>query len=145
MKPSSMKFLLAGLFFLTLNLACAQNCFLMVSSGGGITGAATVYKISMDGTVLKGKGLGQVHYDQHSKLSKSKARKYYKKVKQLTDSSTYNHPGNLYYSIAALENDKERRITWGDAEHPVPEEAKTLYQELTTILSGLPFTATATK
>ncbi len=134
------------LFFLVIQIACAQDCFLVVSSGGGVTGAATVYKISLDGKVLKRKGLGQVNYDEQGKLKKSIARKYYRKAMLLVGtSSDFNYPGNLYYSIATLENGKESRITWGDQQHPAPEQAKSLYQEITKVLTGLAFTPNTTK
>lgn len=141
-----MKFILTCLFFLMIQFAYSQDCFLIVSSGGGITGVATVYKISLDGKVLKGKGLGQVNYNEQSKLKKSIARKYYRKAKTLVGSSSdFNHPGNLYYSIATLEEDKESKMTWGDIEHSAPEQAKNLYQEITKILTALTFTENTTK
>ena len=134
------------LFFLMIQIACAQDCFLVVSSGGGITGSATVYKISPDGKVLKRKGLGQLNYDEQSKLKKSIATRYYRKAKMVVGtSSDFNHPGNLYYSIATHENKKVSKITWGDLQYPAPEQAKNLYQEITKILTALTFTANITK
>src|SRR5258706_10474079 len=100
------------LFVLVIQIAGAQDSFLVVSSGGGVTGSATVYKISLDGKVLKGKGLGPVNFNEQSKLKKSVAKKCYRKAKTAVGaSSDFNHPGNLYYSIATLENGKESKIT----------------------------------
>ena len=141
-----MKIILTCLLFLMSQFAWSQDCFLIVSSGGGITGAATFYKISLDGKVLKGRGLGQVNYNEQSKLKKSIARKYYRQAKTLVGaSSDFNHPGNLYYSIGTVEKDKESKITWGATEHPAPEQAKNLFQEITKILTTLTFTANTTK
>ena len=141
-----MKITFTGLLLLMAQIVSAQDCFLVVSSGGGISGSATVYKISLDGKVLKRKGLDPLNYDEQSRLKKSIARKYYRKAKIVVGTSAdFNHPGNLYYSIATQENAKESKITWGDLQHPVPEQAKNLYQEITTILTALPFTANTTK
>jgi hypothetical protein len=134
------------LFVLMIQIASAQDSFLVVSSGGGVTGSATVYKIDLDGKVLKGKGLGQVSYTEQSQLKKSMAKKCYRKARTAVGASPdFNHPGNLYYSIATLDNGKESKITWGDMEHPAPEKANDLYQEVTKILSALTFTANTTK
>jgi len=141
-----MKITFTCVLVLMIQIAGAQDSFLVVSSGGGVTGSATVYKISLDGKVLKGKGLGQVKYDEKSLLKKSIAKKCYRKAKTVVGASAdFNHPGNLYYSIATLDNGKESKITWGDLEHPAPEKAKDVYQEITTILSALTFTANTTK
>lgn len=142
----SMKITFTSLFVLIIQIASAQDSFLVVSSGGGVTGSATVYKIGLDGKVLKGKGLGQVKYAEQGQLKKSIAKRCYRKAKTAVGASPdFNHPGNLYYSIATLDNGKESKITWGDLDHPAPEKAKDLYQEITKILSALPFTANPTK
>lgn len=134
------------LFFLMIQIACAQDCVLVVSSGGGIAGSATVFKIGLDGKVLKGKGSGTVNFDEQSKLKKSVAQMYYRKVKMaVKTASDFNHPGNMYYSIAIFENGKENKITWGDFQYPVPDQPKNLYQEITTVLTSLTFTANTKK
>ena len=142
----SMKITFTCLFILMIQFAFAQDCYLVVSSGGGITGSATVYQIGLDGKVLKGKGLGKVNYDEQSKIKKSTAGRCYRKAKMIAGSSSdFNHPGNLYYSIATHENGKESKITWGDPQHPAPEQAKNLYQEIISILTALHFTPNTTK
>jgi hypothetical protein len=137
-----MKSLLCSLFLVVCHAAFAQECFLEVRTGGGITGAATVYQVHPHGKVLKGQGLGSIQYDQMSMLKKSRAKKFYRKTRKLlTLSPSYNFPGNVYYSLAVQENDKQTKITWGDAQHSVPEKAKRLYQQITDALSQLTFTA----
>jgi hypothetical protein len=118
----------------------------VVSSGGGFTGAATVYKISLDGQVLKGKGLGEITYNEQGKLKKAVAKKYYRQAKKLTGASPdFNHPGNLYYSVSIIEKDKQSKVTWGDTEHPASDEMKRFYQKITQTLAALTFTAKNTK
>jgi len=141
-----MKLLLSCLFSVIVHCAFAQECLLVVSSGGGVTGIATVYQISPDGKVLKGKGLGQVNYSEQSEVKKSVARKYYRKTRKLVEAGPeFNHPGNIYYSLAAKENGKEKRMTWGDSQHPVSPEARNLYEKITKTLTALSFTANTTK
>jgi hypothetical protein len=135
-----MKTLLFSLFLVVSHTAFAQECFLQVTNGGGITGAATVYQIHLDGKVLKGNGLGTIHYQEKSNLKKSKAKKFFRKTRQLlTSLQEHNFPGNIYYSLALKENDKQMKITWGDAGHPAPAQAMTLYDEITDVLSHLTF------
>ncbi|MEX1238887.1 MAG: hypothetical protein WEB30_04190 [Cyclobacteriaceae bacterium] len=141
-----MKILLFCLFSVITYCAYPQECFLIVSSGGGITGMATVYQVSPDGEVLKGRGLGQIDYSEKSIIQKSVARKYYRKTRKLVEKSpAFDHPGNIYYSLAARENGKEVKMTWGAIEYPAPEQAKNLYDEIIKILTGLTFTANTTK
>src|SRR5258706_5963925 len=99
------------LFVLMIQIAGAQDSFLVVSSGGGISGSATVYKVSLDGKVLKGKGLGLVRFAEQSRLKKSIARKDYRKAKIVVGiAPDFNHPGHLYYSSGTLENAKESKM-----------------------------------
>jgi hypothetical protein len=138
-----MKIFLFSLFSLIVHCSFSQDCTLVVSSGGGFTGMTTVYQINPDGKVLKGKGLGQISYGEQSNLKKSLAKKYYRKTRKLTQTfPVFNHPGNVYYSLSVKENGKEIKMTWGDVQHPAPEPAKNLYDEITKVLTGLTFTAT---
>lgn len=137
-----MKFLFITLFFIVFARAGhAQERYLLVSSGGGVAGTATVYKISPDGQVLKGMGLGEINYTEEGRLKKCSVKKYFKGAKSLMESSPdFQHPGNLYSSISLYENGKENKITWGDAGHAVPEDAKKLYQKINAKLTRLTFT-----
>jgi hypothetical protein len=141
-----MRIILSCLLFLIFQLSYSQDCFLALSSGGGFTGAATVYKISPDGKVLKGSGLGEINFNEQGKLKKSIAKKYYRQAKKLVEASPdFNHPGNMYYSLGVTEKNQQRKITWGDAAHPASEEIKRLYQEITQALAALTFTTKNTK
>ena len=107
----------------------------------------TSYQINPeDGKVLKGSGLGQVTYTEQSKLQKSVARKFYKKTQKLIHASpAFNHPGNMYYSIAATEKGKAVKITWGDSAHPAPQPVSDLFQDIIRKLSEITFSANNTK
>ena len=136
LKSRLMKILILPAFFFLTHLGFSQECLLVVTSGGGVTGVATVYQINVDGSVLKGKGLGEVRYTEQGKVKKSAAKKYYRASRKLIESSAaFNHPGNIYYSIATRENGKETKMTWGDPKNPVAEDARKLYARIASVLS----------
>lgn len=136
-----MKFLLCVLFFLAFFYSSrAQERFLKVTSGGGVAGIATQYKIGLDGQVLRGKGLGEISYTEAAKLKKFQARKYFKQANSILASHPdFNHPGNLYFSILTYNQGKESQITWGDSEYEAPDDAEKLYQKISKALTGLAF------
>jgi hypothetical protein len=136
-----MNSLLIGLVLLCLiSGSYAQESYLLVSSGGGVAGTATVFKINKDGTVMKGQGLGEIAYTEESKLKKCATKKYFKGAKAvLASSPDFIHPGNMYSSLALYDQGKESRITWGHAEYPVPEEARKLHSKINTAMSRLTF------
>jgi len=138
-----MRFL--GIYFLVsfiIQISHAQDRALIIASGGGVVGTATVYKISADGIVKKGKGLSEIKYHEESKLSKCTTKKYFKKARSLTNAyPDFNHPGNTYTSISLMEPDTEKKITWGASDHAVPEDVKKLYQKIIARLTRLTFTS----
>lgn len=142
-----MKSLQLGLFWSFCALASyAQESYLLVTSGGGVAGTATVYKIEEGGKVLKGKGLAEIAYTEESKLKKCAAKRYFKEAKAVLKSSPdFIHPGNMYSSIALYDGGKEGKITWGHAEFPVPEDAKKLYNKINTAVSRLTFSTGSQK
>jgi hypothetical protein len=136
-----MRSIFASIIFLTLGqFAFAQDNFLMLRSGGGFTGSSNVYRIDKDGRVFRSKGINQIAYAEQAALKKSRTKKYFRKAKKLfKTNSDFNHPGNVYYSISLTNKNAERKITWGDSEHPVPEDIKKLYEQLISIVSTLTF------
>ena len=120
----------------------AQESYLLVSSGGGVAGTATVYKIDKTGKVMKGQGLGEIEYTEESKLKKCSAKRYFKHAKAVLKSSPdFIHPGNMYSSLTLYEDGRESRITWGHTEFPAPEDAKKLYSKINTAVSRLTFSS----
>lgn len=139
-----MKFIFLSLVCLAfVKIGHAQEAYVLIKKGGGITGIADVYKVGQDGKVQKGNGLGEILYTQESKLKKCPTKRYFRKVKALLATyPNYNHPGNLYFSIAHYDGSSERTITWGDPQKKVPDDASKLFQKISTALSKLKFTPT---
>jgi hypothetical protein len=118
----------------------AQDKFITMGSGGGFAGTATVYKITSKGKVFKGKGIGEITYSESAKIKRAKAKKYIREVsKQTQSNSPFSYPGNLYYFIKYVEGASEYIITWGDAQHPVPESIQKLYQEINASIGSARF------
>jgi len=136
-----MKVTFCSLFVVAFGCSClAQDRYIQVTSGGGVVGTATRYKMSLDGKVLKGKGLGEITYSEATKLKKCTVKKYFKKSKKLALSYPgFNHPGNVYYSILVYDHGEETQLTWGDAGHQVPEGVEKLYQKINSSLTRLSF------
>lgn len=142
-KVRLMKFLtLCFLSLLIVQLAQSQDKVLLIASGGGVAGTATIYKISADGIVKKGKGLGEIAYSEESKLKKCTAKRYFRKAKSLVSAyPDFNHPGNVYTSITLSDAGNEKKITWGATDHETPEDAKKLHDKIITKLSQITFTS----
>jgi hypothetical protein len=128
------------IFFFSSTAVSAQEKYLAIGSGGGVTGSATVYKILPGGKVYKGNGLGEIKYTECSKIKKSRAKKIFSQASQLVKATEeFNHPGNMYYFVTLSEGDKPQRITWGETGHPVNEGLKNLYTEIQTTVSALKY------
>lgn len=128
------------LAFLCSTASFAQNKYIIVGSGGGISGGTTAYMITSAGKILKGNGVGEIKYTEEAKLKRSRAKKYIKRSsEQIQLHSEFNHPGNLYYFIRSVEGTVDRKITWGDMAHPVSDPVQKLYQEINAAISTARF------
>lgn len=136
---------MSRLIFLTLLLfsvftLSAQESFVTIGSGGGVTGSATVYKIFRNGKIFKGRGVGEIKYDECAKLNRRDASANFIAVSRNTkELAPFNHPGNVYYFLTYYDKGVEQIITWGDGDHPVPDHVKTLYEKIQKQLVGLTY------
>jgi hypothetical protein len=139
MKAPLSLLLLLSLLFVYASVA-GQEKYITVGSGGGITGAATVFKITSGGKVFKGTGLAEIKYNECARLKKSSARKFISRVSEhLTSAGEFDHPGNLYYFVSLSGGTTPQQITWGDARHPVGDDLKNLYTEIQSVVSTLKY------
>ena len=131
-------------FFTLINFVfiftiAAQDKFITLGSGGGFAGTTTVYKVTPKGKVFKGAGIGDVEFSMCGKIRKTKARQIVKRVADEVTESSFDHPGNLFYFISYTEDNNERTFKWGDANHPVQEDVKKLYDEVLASINGIRF------
>jgi len=120
--------------------AAAQDKFITLGSGGGFTGSTTMYKVTPEGKIFKGTGIGDVQFTLCGKIKKSEAKEMMTRVAdQVSAANSFNHPGNLFYFISYTEDNNVRTIKWGDAEHPIQENVKKLYDEVLASVNGVSF------
>jgi hypothetical protein len=132
--------LLIIIFLFSVIQGQAQKRTLTIGSGGGFSGAATIYKIAEDGKVWRGKGLGEIAFTECSKIKGKQARKFLNGTStQVAGVAPMSYPGNMYYFISIIENGKENKITWGDTEHPAPEAVKNLYKDIQAAIVDLKY------
>ncbi len=118
-------------FFSLITGATAQDTFVSLGSGGGFAGTVTVYKVTPNGLVFKGSGIGDVKFDLCGKIKKAHAKKIIARVNDQAHAVTqFSHPGNLYYFITYSDKEVQETITWGDSDHPVPDQIKKLYDDI---------------
>ena len=110
---------------------------ILIGSGGGVTGMANVYRITPSGEVFRGKGIGDIKYTECAKIKRAKAKKMIAKVATVVSGANFDHPGNMYYFMTLQENDGEKKVTWGDTNNAVPDNIKTLYEEIQAAITGL--------
>lgn len=121
------------------HVSAQEHSTILLGTGGGITGVATVYRITPGGKVFRGKGVGEVKYTECGKIKRAKAKKMIGKVAAIVSSTNFDHPGNLYYFLALQENDGEKKITWGDADHMVPDNVKSIFDEVQDAIADLKY------
>jgi hypothetical protein len=127
-------------FFFLISITSAQDTFVSIGSGGGFTGTATVYKVTPKGLIFKGDGIGDIKFTLCGKIKKSRAKDIIARVTDQTRATTeFSHPGNIYYFIGYTENEKQRAITWGNPDHPVPDEIRKLYEDVHAIVSEIKY------
>jgi len=132
----SLLFLLSIIFI--ASQACAQHEYLVIGKGGGFSGEVLQYRISPGGKVYKGSGLADIRYALKGKIKRSEARKLFKDMDSIQD-STFQHPGNLYYFIQKIGKDCKTEYTWGENEFKAPESIKTIYKNIMSRLSEVDF------
>jgi hypothetical protein len=125
-------------FFVLISNASAQDTFVSIGSGGGFAGTATVYKVTPKGLIFKGEGIGDITFTLCGKIRKTRAKQIIGQVADQARAATeFQHPGNLYYFIGYTENEKQQTITWGDADHPISDEIKKLYEDVHATVSAI--------
>jgi hypothetical protein len=138
MSSSAKVSVLSAMFFILCITAHAQENYISISKGGGITGSATVYKLYSNGDLFKGQGLGDIRFTEKSIVKKCARKKFFQQAEKLS-LEPFQHPGNIYYSITYAHQGKTVIVTWGAEGHLPPDGAKKLYEDLFTKIETLKF------
>ena len=99
--------------------------------GGGFSGIVKTYKINSKGIVSQHNSFND-STRVLTKLKKKELRTLVQKLETLgIDSLDFYHPGNFYYFLKYNEvGGQEKKVVWGDLNHPVPNAIKVYYQSL---------------
>ena len=133
-------------FALILVFALAQFSFvqplknddyILVGSGGGITGRWEFYKLHADGQVLHRANLADV-YSPIGKLSRQNTATAFKQVVALKlDSLALDLPANMSYLIEYQQDNVKSKALWGsNTEAKAPQNVIDFYEKLRQTLSS---------
>jgi hypothetical protein len=97
-------------FFSFIAGARAQDTFVSLGSGGGFAGTATVYKVTPNGLVFKGSGVGDIKFDLCGKIKKGQAKKIIARVNDHARAvSQFNHPEIFITSLRIRKRKRNKR------------------------------------
>ena len=132
--------LLLGVLCLFYSYANSQdNPSVLIGTGGGTTGMTSAYRITDAGEVFRGQGISEIKYTECGKIKRSKAKEIISKVTDAVTSANFHHPGNIYHFLSLKEDDGEKKITWGDVDHKVPDNIKELFDEIQKAIADLKY------
>lgn len=112
-----------------------------VARGGGITGRASVFRLSRTGEVAVSRDRIEPHFTEFAHLPKREARRIFRRTRALFKGAAFHHPGDRYVSISLTRDGKEGKMVWGDAAHEPPAEAIKLYNQILQSLERLSFSS----
>lgn len=66
-----------------------------------------------------------------ARINATHTEKLFREAQKLRlDTIQFNHPGNLYYFMEVQKGESAPRITWGSADHTVPNQVQEFYNKL---------------
>ena len=130
--------ILVSALLMVKSVTTAQESYLMIGQGGGITGEITAYKIYQNGKVLKGSGRADINYSFIARIKRHQAKEYFAEAEDC-HSETFSRPGNMYYFLYYSQQGKEIRYTWGETGFSTPDNILTLYRDVIKQVSRLNF------
>ena len=107
---------------------------LVIGNGGGFTGVQTEYLLLENGQVFEKSSMTDTIKEINS-ISKKKAQFFFEQVESFQlDSMNFNHPGNMYKYVNLMNEKKEGRATWGDANFKVSTKVEGCYDDILTAI-----------
>jgi len=106
------------------------------SSGGGFTGAETIYTILENGQVFSSSGLDTKKFTLLSALPKKQVKAIFEKTLQINwAKDAINDPGNIYHTLSFGTTKDMKKQVWGGGKQSPSKEITDLYYELNTIIN----------
>jgi len=127
----------AALFWFCKNTKYAPNTLpdrqLRWGNGGGFVGKEITYTLLDNGQIFTQK-TGEALTESASTKRRT-AKSIFKTAETLGLAALdFQHPGNTYKFIEIQSGGAVRRISWGDAEHPVSQGVADLYTQLAALV-----------
>ena len=108
---------------------------LRFGNGGGFTGAVTEYILLENGQLFKNASKAPEPMELAC-VGRKKGHKLFEAAESLGLLDVdFSYPGNMYYFVEFQDDGKQRRVTWGDREHPVDPKIKDFYDQLSALVA----------
>jgi hypothetical protein len=127
--------LLQGLFFCLTAFKEGEKDAIIIGTGGGLIGQATIYTIDYKGNVFLESGIKN-ETKQFGKISKKDLGLIKKEIKKSGFyEQTLREPGNIYYYIETVSKGKNHKVTWGKEQNDTSAKMQMLYKFIMDIIS----------
>ena len=112
-----------------------KGASLKFGSGGGFTGASTIYTLLPNGQLFVRTGVVDGVEDEIPSISKKRAKTLFStasKIKWVHE--RVSNPGNMYSTITYNTGKQAYEMTWGDGKYFPPADIQQLFKDLNSIL-----------
>ncbi len=109
---------------------------LVVSSGGGFTGAETIFTILENGQVFSSSGFTPDKTTSIGQLKAKVVKELFIKAGNIDwDKIAINDPGNMYKTLSFGKNEQMKKQVWGGSKASPPADFINLYDEIKVLVS----------
>ncbi|MBC7923966.1 MAG: hypothetical protein H7Z75_23075 [Ferruginibacter sp.] len=103
---------------------------LTFGSGGGFTGQVTEYTLLENGQLFETNSLTKETKELKRVGSSARKQLWAATEKLELEKRDFNHPGNQYTFLQRKRGPTTHRVTWGNPDHPVPDDIRAVHQQL---------------
>lgn len=108
------------------------------STGGGFTGAETIFTLLENGQVFSASGMAPEKALPIATLPSKSIKGFFEKVNQINwAKEAINDPGNMYHTLSFGTNGNMKKQIWGGGKETPSKEITDLYYELSNTLNAL--------
>jgi hypothetical protein len=108
------------------------------STGGGFTGAETIFTVLENGQIFSASSLNPSQALPLGKLPTKSAKAFFEKVNQINWAKTpINDPGNVYHTLSFGTKENMIKQVWGGGKETPSKEITDLYYELSNTINAL--------
>jgi len=113
-----------------------KNYTISLGSGGGVTGAYTMYVVSPTGNVQMVETLNNTNKSVKI-LNQAEQAKIYDRLQSLNfESIKYNKPSDMTYYLTVQDVGLNHTVRWGDKQQDTPKKVVELYENIIEIINA---------